>query len=36
MSITWVLESQVFPATHPPLREAVARAGHAIVDWQDE
>ena len=36
MSVTWVLESQVFPATHPPLREAIARAGHAIVDWQDD
>ena len=34
--ITWVLESQVFPATHSPLREAITRAGHRIVDWQDD
>ena len=35
-SVTWVLESQVFPASHPKLREAILGAGHRIIDWQDE
>lgn len=32
---TWVLESDVFPDSHSPLREAVRDAGHRLVDWND-
>ena len=34
-TITWVLESDVFPESHPPIRAAILRAGHDIVDWSD-
>jgi hypothetical protein len=33
--LTWVLESEVFPLSHPPLREAIVQAGHRLVDWDD-
>jgi hypothetical protein len=33
--VTWVLESEVFPKSHQPLREAICEAGHQIVDWSD-
>jgi hypothetical protein len=32
---TWVLESDVFPDSHSPLRAAVRDAGHRLVDWND-
>lgn len=32
---TWVLESDVFPDSHLPLRAAVGDAGHRLVDWND-
>lgn len=32
---TWVLESDVFPESHSPLRAAVRDAGHRLVDWND-
>ncbi len=35
-TVTWVLESDVFPESHAPIREAVARAGHKIVEWSDD
>ena len=34
-TVTWVLESEIFPESHPPVRDAILRAGHEIVDWQD-
>lgn len=34
--IIWVLESIVFPESHPPLREAIDRAGYRVVDWSDD
>jgi hypothetical protein len=33
--MTWVLESDVFPDSHTPLRAAVHDAGHRLVDWND-
>ena len=35
-NVTWVLESEVFPDSHGPLRQAVRKAGHRIVDWKDD
>ncbi len=35
-SVTWVLESEVFPETHTPLREAIRERGHRLIDWSDE
>ncbi|GAA5505443.1 hypothetical protein [Novipirellula caenicola] len=35
-SVTWILESDVFPNSHGRLREAISDAGHRIVDSQDE
>ena len=32
---TWILESDVFPDSHSPLRAAVADAGHRLLDWDD-
>jgi hypothetical protein len=32
---TWVLESDVFPYSHSPLRAAVVDEGHRLVDWND-
>lgn len=34
-TVTWVLESEVFPKSHQPLRGAIRRAGHQLVDWSD-
>src|SRR5437899_11843370 len=34
--LTWVLESDVFPASHRPLRDAIREAGETIIDWHDE
>lgn len=35
-NVTWVLESEVFPESHPSIREAIKRAGHVIVDWSED
>ena len=35
-SVTWILESDVFPNSHGELRKAISNAGHRIVDSQDE
>ncbi len=35
-SMTWVLESGVFPDSHEQLRIAIQRHGEEIVDWQDD
>lgn len=34
-SLTWVLESEVFPNTHGPLRAAILNAHQHIVEWSD-
>jgi hypothetical protein len=34
-ALTWILESDVFPASHQPLRAAIAQQGGKILDWQD-
>lgn len=34
-SVTWILESSIFPVTHPALRAAIRRFGHTLVDWND-
>jgi len=36
MSIIWVLESSVFPDSHAPIRDAILKAGHEILDWSDD
>ena len=35
IATTWVLESDIFPDSHSPLRAAVRDAGHRLVDWND-
>lgn len=35
MTTTWVLESDVFPESHSPLRAAIRDAGHRLIDWDD-
>ena len=35
-SLTWVLESEVFPDTHAPLRDAIRERGQRLIDWSDE
>ena len=35
-SVNWVLESDMFPTSHGPLRDAIRRAGHTIIDWSDD
>lgn len=34
-TVTWVLESDVFPNSDAGLRRAILDAGHTIVDWDD-
>jgi hypothetical protein len=34
--VTWVLESQAFARSHVALQEAVARAGHRVIQWEDD
>ena len=34
-TMTWVLESAVFPNSHPALRQAIRAAGQRCVDWDD-
>lgn len=33
--VTWVLESNVFPETHAPLRKAIRARGHRLIEWTD-
>lgn len=33
--VTWVLEPDIFPETHAPIRNAIRDAGHRLVDWSD-
>ncbi len=33
--VTWVLEPNIFPDTHGPIRKAIRDRGHRIVDWSD-
>ena len=35
-SVTWILESDIFPNSHGRLREAVDAAGHRIVESRDD
>ncbi|WP_345321573.1 ATP-grasp domain-containing protein [Novipirellula rosea] len=35
-SVTWILESDVFPNSHGRLRKAISDADHRIVDSQDD
>jgi hypothetical protein len=35
-SVTWVLEPNVFPARYSAMEDAVRRAGHAVVPWNDD
>lgn len=34
-TVTWVLESDVFPQSDAGLRRAIRDAGHIVVDWDD-
>jgi hypothetical protein len=34
--LTWVLESSVFADGHAALKDAVAAAGHRVIEWQDD
>ena len=34
--MTWILESDVFPNSHGQLRDAIAAAGHRIVESCDD
>lgn len=36
MRVTWVLESQAFPRSHAALVDAIHRANHQLVQWDDE
>lgn len=33
--VTWVLEPDIFPETHEPIRNAIRDRGHRLVDWSD-
>jgi len=33
--VTWVLEPDIFPETHAPIRNAIRDRGHRLVDWSD-
>ncbi|MEM8558121.1 MAG: ATP-grasp domain-containing protein [Bacteroidota bacterium] len=33
--LTWVLEAEVFPASHAAMRDAVVAQGHEVVRWTD-
>ncbi|MEM6782361.1 MAG: ATP-grasp domain-containing protein [Bacteroidota bacterium] len=35
-ALTWVLEAEVFPASHAAMRDAVVARGHEVVLWTDE
>jgi hypothetical protein len=33
--ITWVLEPDIFPETHEPIRNTIRDRGHRLVEWSD-
>lgn len=33
--VTWVLEPDIFPETHEPIRNAIRDRGHRLVEWSD-
>ncbi|MDX1964120.1 MAG: ATP-grasp domain-containing protein [Pirellulales bacterium] len=33
--VTWVLEPNIFPETHGPIRKAIRDQGYRIVEWSD-
>ena len=33
--VTWVLEPDIFPETHQPIRKAIRDRGHRLVEWSD-
>lgn len=33
--VTWVLEPDIFPETHAPIRNAIRDRGYRLVDWSD-
>ena len=33
--VTWVLEPDIFPDTHEPIRNAIRDRGHRLVEWSD-
>ena len=33
--VTWVLEPDIFPETHAPIRNAIRDRGHRLIDWSD-
>lgn len=33
--VTWVLEPNIFPDTHEPIRKAIRDRGHRLIDWSD-
>jgi hypothetical protein len=35
-SVTWVLESDVFPESHAAVRDAIRDRGHRLIDWSDD
>ncbi|MHC4405622.1 MAG: ATP-grasp domain-containing protein, partial [Planctomycetota bacterium] len=35
MSVTWVLERDVFADGHGRLAEAASSAGHGVISWND-
>lgn len=36
LPLTWVLESDVLPASHDALRRAIRENGGQIVNWEDD
>lgn len=33
--VIWVLEPDIFPETHVPIRNAIRNRGHRLVEWSD-
>lgn len=33
--VTWVLEPDIFPETHEPIRNSIRDRGHRLVEWSD-
>lgn len=33
--VLWVLEPDIFPETHVPIRNAIRDRGHRLVEWSD-
>jgi len=34
-AVTWVLEPDIFPETHVPIRSAIRELGFTLIDWSD-